>query len=219
MTSLMATDDRPTLRLDLVDAAGRATARTAGSAPLLFGLGLATALPPAAILAPPRVIQPTMRPDAHAIFDAADLAAILDRSAANVGRGRVALWEVDERLVGLVASLNIFSVAGGAGAGALVTLGIVGPDRTADGDGSATVSDLWKLACAALTQHAIPNGRLDGLGDGAFLAVYGGTTAQIAWVTGDRLATASVTCLADENTWAIEAAHSIATFLDRRRGR
>jgi len=215
----VATDDPPTLHLDLVDGTGRTTVRTAGLAPLLFGLSLAAALPLAAMLVPPDVIQPTIRSETHAILDSADLSMILGRSLVEVGRGRVALGEVDGQLHGLVASLQVFSVADETGAGALVSLSIVGPDRTAAGDGSATTADLWKLACAALMQHAIPGGHLDGLGDDAFLAVYHDTTAQIAWLAGDHLATASVTCLAGDEHWAIEAAHSIAAFLDRRRGR
>ena len=52
-------------------------------------------------------------------------------------------------------------------------------------------------------------------GDDAFLAMYHGTTAQVAWMAGGRLATASVTCLAGDEHWAIAAAHAIAAFLDR----
>jgi len=218
MRRLVATDDPPTIRLDRVDATGRATPRTAGAAPLLFGLGVAMALPPAATLARPALALPTIRSDPDAILDAVDLAAVLGRPTVEVGRGRVALAEVDERLLDLAASLQVFRVVGGTGAGSLVTLGIVGPDRAAGGDCGATTADLWALACASLMQDAIPGGHLVGFGDDAFLAVYQGTTAQLAWLVGDRLATASVTCLADESTWAIEAAHSIAAFLDRRLG-
>ena len=216
MTKLMATDDRPTLRLDHVDAARGTTARTARLAPLLFGLGLATALPPDAILAPPDVMQPTIRSDTHAILKSADLAAVLDRPIAEVGRARVMLGEVDARLDGLIVSIGVFRVANGAGAGALVSLGVVSPDLTASGSGSATIADLWKLACTALPLHGITGGHLDGFGDDAFLAVYHGTTAQIAWTVGDRLATASVTSLNDNEEWMIAAARSIASVLDRR---
>ena len=67
------------------------------------------------------------------------------------------------------------------------------------------------------TSHA--HERLSGLGDDAFLAVYGGLTAQVAWLTGDRLSTASVTCLTREQDWLVDAARSIAIMLDRRRSR
>jgi hypothetical protein len=216
MTSLMATDDVHTIRLEKVDAIGRPTGRIASLAPLLFGLGLATALPPAALQAPPDVVLPTIQADALAILDSADLAVILDRPIIEIGGGRVALGEVDERLVGLVASVNVFRVADGAGAAVLLSLGIVRQDRAV---GGATISRLWELACAALAQHAIPGGHLDGLGDDAFLAVYDGTTAQVAWLAGDHLATASVTCLAGDEDRAIAVAHAIAACLDRRLGR
>jgi hypothetical protein len=216
MTRLMATEDPPTFRLDITDGTARSRVRTAGLAPLLFGLGLATALPQAAILAPPHVVQPTIHADTLPILDSTDLAMILDRSIAGIGGGRVDLGEVDARLDGLVVSVNVFRVADRAGAGALVSLGIVRPDRAA---GGTTTAGLWKLACAALLQHAIPGGHLDGLGDDAFLAMHYGTTAQVAWIDGDLLATASVTCLARDEDWAIAAAHSIAAFLDRRPGR
>jgi hypothetical protein len=221
MTRLTATDTLPTLRLDLVDATVGTTPRAAELAPLLFGLGLAMALPPAAILAPPQVVLPTIRSDAHAILDSVDLGVVLDRSIAGVGHGRVAPGEVDKRLGGLVVSLDVFRITGGTGpgAGALVSLGTVRPDPVASGDHGATTADLWRLACAALMQDAIPGGHLNGFGDDAFLAVYGGTTAQIAWMAGDHLATASVTCLAGEESWAIEAAYSIAAFLDHRPSR
>jgi hypothetical protein len=214
----MATDDAHTIRLEPVDSPSCPTGRTASLAPLLFGLGLATALPPAAIQAPPDVVQPTIQADALAILDSADLAVILDRLIIEIGGGRVALGEVDERLHGLVISLDVFRVTGRTGRGALVTLGVVRPDRTASGDRGATIADLWALACAALAQPAIPGRRLAGLGSDAFLAVYGGTTAQIAWVTGDRLATASVTCLDGDEDGAIAVAHAIAACLDRRLG-
>ena len=214
----MAPDDLPTARLGRVNVAVSTTPRAARLVPLLFGLGLATALPPAAMLAPPDAIQPTIRFDTYPILDAADLSTILARSAADVGHGHIALSEVDVRLLGLAAWVSVFRVADGAGVGSLVSVGIVTPDPTAD-DGSATVADLWKLACAALAQHAIPSGHLDGLGDDAFLAVHDGTTAQVAWLDGVRLTTASVTCLAGDEHWAIAAAHSIAALLERRHRR
>jgi len=193
-----------------------ATARLATLAPLLFGVGLATALPPATIVAPPGVAVPTIRADAPAILAVTTLAIVLDRSVAEVGRGRVALGEVDERLVGLAASIQVFRVAEGPGAGALVSLGVVGAGGEARHGDRATTVHLWELACAALRQHAIPGGPLDGIGDDAFLAVYDGTTAQVAWMRGDRLATASVTCLAGDEHWAIATAHAIAALLDAR---
>ena len=215
-TSQTATDDRPGLRPAPSDAAVGAPTRTARLTPLLFGLGLATALPPATIVAPPGVAVPTIRADAPALVDAAALVIILDRSVAEVGRGRVALREVDERLVGLTASIQVFQVAEGPGAGALVSLGVVGAGGEARHGDRATTVHLWELACAALRQHAIPGGHLDGLGDDAFLAVYDGTTAQVARMRGDRLATASVTCLAGDENWAIATAHAIAALLDAR---
>jgi hypothetical protein len=219
MTKVLVTDDLPTARLDRTDVDRYTMSRPTGLAPLLFGVGLATALPPAAILPPPDVVQPAIRADTHIALDAADLALILDRSVADLGSGRVALSQVDTRLAGLAASVRLYRVIDGGGAGALVSIGLVSPDRAADSHTSTTVAKLWKLACLALTQHAIPGGYLDGLGDEAFLAMYLGTTAQIAWLVGDRLATASVTCLTGDEHWAIATAHTIAAFLYRSPGR
>jgi hypothetical protein len=55
-----------------------------------------------------------------------------------------------------------------------------------------------------------------GAGETAFLAVYGDVTAQVAWLTGGRLATASVTSLVWEQAQTIEVARSTAVALDRR---
>jgi hypothetical protein len=204
----MMTDNGSTFVLDLVDTTERTTARTTGLVTPLFGLSLATALPPAAMFAPPGGGRPVVKSDPHTILNPMDLAVVLDRPTAEVWRGRVALGEIDERLGGLEILLYVFQVTDGSGA--LVCLSAVRPDPAAPGDGGATPADLWKLACEALVRYDIAYEWHVGIGDDAFLVVYGGVTAQVAWVTVDRLATVSVTCLAGEQGWAVEAVRSIA---------
>ncbi len=205
-------DDAPTLRLDTEDDSEPTTDRTPGLLTLLFELSLGVGLPPAAILATPTAVRPAIHSDAHAILNARELAAVLNRPTTEVGRGRVALAEIDRRLRGLVAWLDVFRVADRSGA--LVSLSVVRPDPDASGDGGATTADLWALAQEALIRHGVAGQRLGGLGDDAFLAVHGGKAAQVAWVAGARLATASVTCLARDNAWMVEAARSIAVLAD-----
>ena len=79
-------------------------------------------------------------------------------------------------------------------------------------------TDLWTLACETLPLHGVASRHPSRIGDDALLVVYGGITAQVAWLSGDRLATASVTSLNGDDAWAIEAASAIALALDRRRG-
>ncbi len=209
---MIVADDATTLRLSPADDTEGATAHTPGLLTLLFELSLAVALPPAAILAPPTAVRPAVHSDPHAILNARELAAVLDRPTTEVGRGRVALGEVDRRLRGLVVWLDVFRVTDRSGA--LVCLSVVRPDPAASEDGGATTADLWALAWEALVRHGVAGQRLGGLGDDAFLAVHRGKTAQVAWVAGDRLATASVTCLAGGNEWAIEAARGIAVVAE-----
>jgi hypothetical protein len=210
----MLTDDPPTLVLGLPYDPEVTTDRTTELVTLLFGLSLGTALPPAAMLPPPGAVRPAVRFDPNAIFDQSELAATLGRPAVEVWHGRVALAEMDERLGGLVVMLSVFQIADGSGA--LVCLSAVRSDPVAPPTGAATPADLWDLARRALSRYEVSHERLAGLGDHAFLAIYGGVTAQVAWLAGDRVATASVTCLARELGWAVDAARSIAPVLDRR---
>jgi hypothetical protein len=92
----------------------------------------------------------------------------------------------------------------------------VTPHRTAGGVEGASTTDLWTLACEALPLHGAASRHPGRIGDDAILVVYGGITAQVAWLSGDRLTTASVTSLNGHDDWAIEAASTIALALDRR---
>jgi hypothetical protein len=100
------------------------------------------------------------------------------------------LGEVDDRLGGLVLSVDVFRVI--EGGGALVGVGVIGPDPTLGGASGATPGDLWALARQALTRDGIVHEPQSGIGQDAFLATYGQGTAQAAWVTGNRVATTSV---------------------------
>jgi hypothetical protein len=122
----------------------------------------------------------------------------------------VALGEVDARLGGLEILLYVFQ-----GNGALICVSAVRSDPVACGYGDATPADLWKLACDTLVRYDVTHERQVGIGEDAFLAIYGGVTAQVAWVTRGQLATASVTCLACDQSWAVGAARSTAVLLNR----
>lgn len=220
---MMCTDDAPTLRLQLTSdptpglsgGSDPTTVQTSGVEPLLFGLSLAAALPPNAILFPPDSSLPVVRSDPHAILSPAELSAILGRPTALVGRGRIELGEVDRRMVSLVVSLEVFQITDGSGV--LVSLGIVTPHRRAGGVDGATTADLWDLAREALPGYAGASQYPSRIGGGARLVVYGGITAQVAWLSDECLTTASVTSLDGDDDWAIEAASAIALALNRPR--
>src|SRR5215217_8384190 len=210
----MVTRDEPTLgpgqALDHVPPA----IRLAGNPIVLSGLSLATALPPTAMLTPPGVIRPAVRSDHHTSLDPAELTVALDRPTAELWRGQVQLGEIDERLHGLEMLLHIVRVVDGSGA--LVYLSTVSADPAVPDAHGARPIDLWRLACEALARSGATYGCQAGIGETAFLAVYGGVTAQIAWLAGGRLATASVTSLVWEPARTVEAARSVASLFDRR---
>jgi hypothetical protein len=209
----MVMDTRSTPRSGPSDNPGPGTVGRLGLVTLLFGLSLATALPAAALLAPPGPGRPTVRSETDALLDPPVLTEALGRPTIEVLRGRVALGEVDRRLGGLEIALSVFQVTDGSGG--LVCLSAIKPDPDAL-DGGATAADVWDLACRALAQYGTAYERIVGIGEDAFLAIYGGVTAQVAWIDGDRLATASVTCLGCDQDWAVEGVRSIAAWLDRR---
>jgi hypothetical protein len=215
-TRALGLGEDPTIRLQVANTLGHPTGQTTGVATLLFGLSLATALPPSALLMPSNAALPVVRSDAHPILSSIDLEAVLGRPTTEVGRGRVALEEVDRRMRRLVVSLAVFQVTDGSGA--LISLGVVTPHRTVSGRGGATITDLWAMAREALPRYGIALRHSIRGGDDALLVLYGGVTAQVAWLAGDRLATASVTSLDGSESWTVEAACSIAVLLDRRLG-
>ena len=128
---MIGTDDAPTLRLNRADVTGLQAVQTTGIETLLFGLSLAAALPPAAILFPPNSTLRMVQSDAQTILTSAELGTILGRPTTMIGRGRIALGEVDRRMQSLAVSLEVFQVADGSGV--LISLGVVTPHRTASG--------------------------------------------------------------------------------------
>jgi hypothetical protein len=177
---------------------------------LLFKLSLAAALPPDAIMAPPTSTGPTIHPGQAAILTVDALTARIGRPIVAAGSGRVFLREVDQRLDGLVVRLDTYRVPDEPGV--LVSIGLVTPDSEHGGRQAATARDLWFLANTALITHGVPCEHLLGIGDDAFLALHGGQTAQVAWLTGDRIATVSVTSLRSDRQWVMATARSIARF-------
>ena len=206
-------DDDPAIRLRLANTLGHPTGQTTGAATLLFGLSLAAALPPAAMLFASETALPVVRPDARAMLSPTELGAILGRPVAEVGRGRVALGEVDRRMHRLIVSLEVFQATDGSGM--LVSLGVIRIDPAATTVVGASPLDLWALAGEPLSRYGVALPCPIQIGDRARLVVYGGITAQVAWLAGERLVTASVTSLQGTESWVTGAACSIAVLLDR----
>lgn len=196
--------------------ADRETTATTGLVTLLLALNFATALPPVATIFSPTAAQPRVFPAAHPIVNPIGLQAVLGRPLADVGRGLVALGDIDARLDGLIAALDVYRLVGGANA--LVTVSVVRPASElrlpgAGLDASASTADLWNLARAALVEHQVTCAAPGLSGDDAFLADYG-RTAQVAWLVGGRLLTTSVTCLDDAPSWRLDAVRAIARYVD-----
>lgn len=189
--------------------------QTTGAGPLLFGLSLAMVLPPAAMLAAPEPVLPVVQPLDDTMLDAVELGSILGVSMQEVGRGRVALGEVDRRLHRLTVSLEVFQAHHGSGA--LVSIGVISVDPAATTVFGATPLDLWALAAEPLSQRGVASECPVHIGERSRMVTYGGVTTQIAWLSGERLMTASVTVLDGDEGWAIGAASAIALAVDRRR--
>ncbi|MCC7368676.1 MAG: hypothetical protein IT306_09645 [Chloroflexi bacterium] len=205
-------NDRPARCSDPVQDAACTTTSPASTATLLFAVGLATVLPLGATQPPERDVLPTIRSDTDGILDSVDVAAMLNGAGAEVGRGRVALVEMDWRLRGLVVSFQIFRVTGGAGLGALITLGSVGLDRATSGTRGATPADLWTLARETIPLYGGLRGcHLDGAADA--ILVHYGTTSQVAWLAADHLATVSVTDLGGNEARQSGLAQAIARLV------
>jgi hypothetical protein len=210
----MNSSDRPTTPMERPVRGRPSSAPPPGLLTLMFELSLAAALPPEAFLAPPAAVRPTVRPGTHGVLSARHVEAVLGRPAVAAGSAHVPLGEIDQRLHGLLVRLDAFHV--GEGARAPVAIGLVSPEPGPPIAGRTTACDLWRLANAALVEHAVPCEHLLGLGDDAFLALHGGRTAQVAWLVGGRLATVSVTSPGGDKHWAIEAARALAREADDR---
>ena len=211
---MMAPADAMTHRLDLIDSSGPPTLWMTGAVPLLFGLSIAAALPPAAMLFAPEAARPAVRPDPITMLSTATISTILGRPVKEVGRGRVALGDLDRRLHRLLLSLEVAQATDGTGV--LVCLGVITIDPAATATVGASPPDLWALADEPLSRYGMAFESPIRIGDRSRLVVYGGITMQIAWLSGERLMTASVTSLEANDGWAIEAASAIALALDRR---
>lgn len=174
------------------DVAERPTTRPIVPAPLLFALGFATALPPAT-LRPPAETLPT-------VYRLTDSTIRLDQVSASMGRpvcvagcGEIPLDQVDARLAGLAASLEVFQAVGESSA--LAALSVVRP--AAASRPGATVAGLWRLARAESARRSVTWERPPDPGDDAFQATYG-NTIQVAWLIGGRVATVTLTDLYED---------------------
>jgi hypothetical protein len=181
---------------------------------LLFGLTLALALPPAALLPPPNVSRPTFHPSPVRIVSAVELSASLGRPTTELHRVRVGLGELDTRLRGLSVSTTIFQVTDETRA--LVSIGVAYPDGTANDRDGATADRLWTLTREILPRYAWVCEQQTSLGKDALLAFPGTATAQAIWLANGCLATVGVASFYGGDAWTREAAHSIAQVVDWR---
>lgn len=212
-TRALGLDGDPTIHLQLANTLGHPTGQTTGVATLLFGLSLAAALPPAAMLFSPDAARPIIRPAAGPMLSPSEVEAIVGHRMKEAGRGRIALGEVDRRLSRLLLSLEVFQATDRSGV--LVCLGVIRVDSAATTVVGASPLDLWALAGEPLSRYGVAFECPIRIGDRARLVVYSGITMQIAWLSGDRLMTASVTSLTGSDAWAIESASALAIALDR----
>lgn len=192
MSRLTAPQTEPALCRDHIANPGQAASQTTQLQTLLYGVSAVTALPSGAILAPPNVTMPEIRADSHPVLQAIELSSVLDRPVARIGHGWVALHQVDWRMRGLVASLDLSRTVDDSAM--LICLGVVEPDRTASRAGAPTAVDLWDLVCETLPHDGIVREQA-GIGHGALLVLRANITAQMVWLSKDRLATVTVTSL------------------------
>lgn len=210
-TSVLLTDELPTLHLPPASAHRPTTPVPLQSVSLLYGLSLAMVLPPAAWLPPQNHALPAISPTPATVLAAAELQAALTRTVAEAGRGQIALREVDQRLHGLLLSLDLFRAD--QGRGVLIALGIVWQDRATSVAGGATPGDLWRLAREAIPQHGRVRPAQLCAGAESLLVLYGRATTQIAWLAPGYLATVSVTSLNGDERQATEIAYTSARLL------
>ena len=209
--------DNSTTLVDSLRVQNKVAEPTSALVTLHLALSLAMVLQPTAIVSPNQPDRPLVRSDAHVTLDAHEVEAVIDRPTIAVGSGRMSLGEVDRRLYGLTVRVDAFRVNDASGA--VISIGLV---RQASDQGvrhRATPRDLWLLATEAFVSRGVSAEPLSGLGEVALLAHFGGGTAQVAWLTDDRLASVSVTCLGDEQQWMIDSASSIALVANDRLGR
>lgn len=199
-----------TLVLDWMVERASGQSQRSESRAVFFGLSEALALPPDAIVSP-TATRPHVHTEPNPILAPGELAATLDANTVEVGRGRASAEALDVRLGGLVARASVYRVAHGSGAS--VTIGVVGPDPELGAQPRATAADLWRLATSSVAQLGLPSEHLVAFGEDGFLALYGQSTAQVAWLDGDRVRTVTVTCLSADKAWVIGAAQSVAELV------
>jgi hypothetical protein len=218
VTRVLQTDDLQTLSIPIeapIDSERRPTTPVPlQSVPLLYGVSLAVALPPAAWLPPSHQAVPAISSRSCPIIATAELRTALNRPVAEAGRGYVALGDVDLRLHGLTLSLDLFRAA--EGSRLLIAFGLVRSDRAISAAGGMTPTDLWRLARTEMSRHGrMGPCRLDAGAD-SVLVMYGSATAQIAWLVSGFLATVSVTSLDGAERQTTELAHASACLLASR---
>ena len=184
------------------------------SAPFLYGLSLAVGLPAATWRPPPHPAVPTVHWTPAPILDPAELQLLLGRSVGEVGRGWVALRDVDWRLDGLALTLDVLRA--GTGRGVLVTVGVVGLDRETLGFGGARPADLWALAREAIPRYGLTWRCQLGAAFDSIAVLYGRATSQVAWLADDHLATVSVTDLEGDEKRPTDLAQALARLLTSR---
>jgi hypothetical protein len=208
---MLAADHAPTLVLHLAGARRPSALVPFQAAALFYGLSLAAVLPPAAWLPPAHEALPTIHPTAHTAIDVVALATSLLEPVTELGRGRIALGEVDRRLGGLSLALDLFRV--GDGRGSLIPIGVIRRDSPAGQTGGATLADLWLLARDTIPRYGRVWGCWPGPGSDAVLVRYDSATAQIAWLGADYVATVSVTSLDGDDRQTSETVHTVARLL------
>jgi hypothetical protein len=208
----MLTDYVSSAHVDVPDDGGCLT--TSRLDTFLFGLSLALALPPKAMVAPPDVFLPTILPSVAPIVTAGEVAGVLGHAAYEVGRGQVAASEIDARLDGLRISLDVLRLSGNAEA--LIAASVVAPDPAQPRRGLCTPHDLWALVRSTPAERG--DQRFE-LGVDTQLTLHADRTAQLVWLALDYLAAVSVThLLAEDTAWLITATRSVANLVASRFG-
>ena len=165
-------------------------------------------LPPDAIIASHVAVHPAVHAAPVSAVGAEAVGVVLGRSTVAVGAGHVLLDQVDRRLTGLMARINAYRVVDIPSA--LVSTGLVVADDAPLVGFRATPRELWDLARETLAQRGDVCEPVEGLGEAAFLTLRGAHTAQIAWITAERLATVGVTSMQAETAWVVAAVRALA---------
>jgi hypothetical protein len=194
----------------MVGKAQGSAGQTAELTTLFFGLSLAVVLPAEAVIPPRDRAEPDIQVEPLAVMGAQAVAAVLGRPTVAVGSGHILLDQVDRRLGGLVARVNAYRVPDRPSA--LISTGLVTDvdDLPPSVGFRVTPRGLWELAKELHTQSGQSFEQVGGLGEDAFLTMRGAATAQVAWLSGERLASVSVTSLQSAPHWVVASARALA---------